>query len=117
MRRLAYGMLFAGLAALPACTEPESSRSAAPPTIEGRVRSVSSADIRAVLDTVRAHLNHVSYPRPGAIHRVIVIDHNHIKVCYYVGGETCDQFERVEGQWIIPEVEREIVPGVNIPTE
>jgi hypothetical protein len=109
-------MLFAGLAALPACTEPESSRSAAPPTIEGRVGSVSSADIRAVLNTVRAHLSKIYYPRPGPIRRVIVVDHNHIKVCYYVRGETCDQFERVKGQWIIPEVEREIVTGVNIPT-
>jgi hypothetical protein len=116
MRRLAYGILFAALASLPACTEPESSRTAAPATIEGNIHSVSSADIRAVLDLVREHIKHISYPRPGPIHRVIVIDHNHIEVCYYVGGETCDEFARVKGHWIIPEVERKIVRGVNIPT-
>jgi hypothetical protein len=116
MRQLAYVILFAGLTSLPACSNPELSGSAAPPKIEGRVRTVSSADIRAVLDTVRAHLTKIYYPRPGPIHRIIVVDHNHITVCYYVRGETCDQYERVQGHWIIPEVKREIVTGVNIPT-
>ena len=92
------------------------SRPSVPPRIEGQIGSVSSGDIRTFLDIVQTRLSK-THPRPDPIYKVTVVDHKHINVGYYIeGGESCDRSERVQGQWIIPEVERKIVTGINIPT-
>jgi hypothetical protein len=83
--------------------------------IEGAVHSVSSADIRTVLEIVRRDM-----PRSeGAvlpIYTVRVVDRNHVEVCYWPGSiETCAVVDRIKGKWTLQPVQRIMIKGLNIP--
>ena len=53
-----------------------------------------------------------------AIYDVHVIDHSHIELHYLNGGnETFGTLTRARGKWRLPDIERVIVIGKNIPTD
>ena len=84
-----------------------------PPVIQGRVRSVSSADIRVVLQRARYYFGN-TYRRPTPICRVVVVDHNRIHVYFCPDDPTGVEFQRVHGSWTVPETQRKAATGVNV---
>jgi hypothetical protein len=90
------------------------------PTIEGEWESVSLADIRTALDLVQKEVIR-AYHSPRPIFRVRVVDRNHIEVCYYHAWPARDPYAcqvviRGKYGWALPELERAIMTGRNIPT-
>ena len=88
------------------------------PRIEGKLNTVSSADIRAAIAVIRAHIRK-EYGISLAIYKVYVIDHNNMSFQYWQHDtETYNYVKRARGRWQMDdqEAERMVVPGVNIPT-
>jgi hypothetical protein len=85
------------------------------PSIEGNVKSVSSVDIRFVLELKRRDMIQ-SDRHASPIYSVRVVDHNHMQIHYWSGSVECWAYaERVKGKWKLSGVERVIVSGSNIP--
>jgi hypothetical protein len=88
------------------------------PAIQGAVKSVSSADIRAILAFMHHHIvkEHGSFVPIYSVH---IIDQNNASVDWWDNGvHTYTPLERVKGKWQLSttEVERIITTGINIPT-
>jgi hypothetical protein len=88
------------------------------PAIEGAVKSVSSADIRAILAFMHQHIvkEHGSLVPIYSVH---IIDHNNASIDWWNNGvRTFTPLERVKGKWKLSttESERIITTGINIPT-
>jgi hypothetical protein len=86
------------------------------PSIQGKVNSVSAADIRLVLQLKRKDMiGNQGSKLP--IYVVRVVDQNHIQLQYWSGAaETWAFAERVKGKWKLAEFERVIVKASEIPT-
>jgi hypothetical protein len=81
------------------------------PKIEGRVKSVSFADISKVTVLIQQdmikHFGHVT-----AVERYDVVDHNHIWVFYWHGTtERMIEFQRIHGVWSFPKGQTVVVSG------
>ena len=88
------------------------------PAIEGAVKSVTSADIRAILAFMHQHIvrEHGSFVPIYSVH---IIDHNNASADWWDKGvHTYTPLERVKGKWQLytTEIERIITTGINIPT-
>jgi hypothetical protein len=88
------------------------------PAIEGAVKSVTQADIHAILAFMHQHIvrEHGSFVPIYSVH---IIDHNNASVDWWDNGvHTYTPLERVKGKWQLSttEVERIITTGINIPT-
>jgi hypothetical protein len=109
---LAFTLLFGGCA-----EQPPTVTSYEPPHIDGKVRSVSRAQLRAALDAVRK--NAAKYQDPVVAFRsVYVWGANRIQVSYVTrdGVQIGAFVRRANGRWECYEPEREIVRGYNVPT-
>jgi hypothetical protein len=105
---------------LAGCAEPLPHQQPPPPparpSIEGSVKSVSSADIRLVLELKGREMIQ-SDRRMWPIYSVRVVDHNHIQIHYWSSSVECWAYaERIKGKWALSNTERVIVRGSNIPT-
>ena len=105
---------------LAACAEqlqqPPTKPPPAQPSIQGKVNSVSPAEIGLVLQLKRKDMI-ASQGSALPIYVVRVVDHNHIQLQYWSGGtETWAFAERVKGKWKLAEFERVIVKASEIPT-
>jgi hypothetical protein len=119
MHSLSILALAIGSLTLAGCAEtkpPEPPPPPRHPAIEGNFKSVSSADIRRVLDLMRESMIK-EYGSALPIYRVEVTDHNHIIIHYWADDtETSEYAERVKGKWKLGDIKRVIVTGSNIPT-
>ena len=109
--------------AVTACAQEQQQTARTPPPpkspwIEGEFKTVSSADIRAVVALMRQHIRK-EYGMSLPIYRVHVIDRDNVSFQYWQHDtETWAYARRVKGRWQFDdaEAERVIVPGSNIPT-
>jgi hypothetical protein len=89
------------------------------PTIEGDWDSVSHADIHAAMKLVREDVAK-QYGSSLPMYRVVVVDRDHIQVCYWPSGDTeiCAELYREHGKWRRPRVgePRTIITAPNVPT-
>ena len=112
-------LVFFGPVLLAGCADqanvPAPNVSAAPvrPRIIGNVKSVSSADLRTILDLERDAIAKEFRSPPTSI-TVRVINHNSVMVFFDVRGQQCgDPVDRVRGKWRRPDRPRVIVVGSN----
>ena len=115
---LRFGVL-ATVVALAACAEQQPPSPPPPPrepSIEGNTKSVSAADIRAILSLMRKHLIQ-SYGSALPVYSIRVVDRNHAEVHYWPDrNETIAFTERINGKWrLANEIERIIITNANLP--
>jgi hypothetical protein len=98
-----FALLLAGCAEHPQTQLP---RPPAHPIIEGNIKSVSSADIRFVLQLMREDM--IRYRGSKfPVYTVRVLDRDHIEICYWPEGEeTWASAERVKGKWKLSDKEK-----------
>jgi hypothetical protein len=118
MRRL----LLLSIALLPSCAEqPRVSITPTTPVqphFIGSVKSISSADMRAIVDLERDAITKEFRSPPNSI-TVRVINHNHVMVFFDVRGcQQCgDPIDRVDGKWRRPGGPRATIVGSNHAVE
>jgi hypothetical protein len=83
------------------------------PQIIGNVKSVSSADIRAILDLIHTAMLKEHHSLPTSM-TLCVIDHDHVMIfSEYSGHQYGDPVERKKGKWTLPEGPRVTVVRSN----
>ena len=116
MRAANMGSFICAASLLIGCAEQEPTHvTAAPvrPQIIGNVKSISSADLRTILDLERDAILKEFHSPPTSI-TVRVINHNHVMVFFDVPGHQCGEpVDRVAGKWTRPPGPRVIVVGSN----
>ena len=98
------------------CAEQEPAHATATPVrpqIIGNVKSLSSADLRTILDLERDAILKEFHSPPTSI-TIRVINPNHVMFFFDVRGQQCgNPLDRVNGKWSRPAGPRVIVVGSN----
>ena len=109
-------LLFSGVVLLGACAEQVNVAGApAPvrPQVIGKVKSLSFADIRTILDLERDAIVKEFHSPPSSI-TIRVIDHNHVMIFFEVRGQQYgDPVDRIQGKWKRPGGPRATIVGPN----
>ena len=98
------------MALLSGCVdEPAAGTAIAHPRVIGKVKSISSDDIRTILQLERDGILKEFHSLPTSI-TVEVVNHNYVSISFTVRGQQCgDAIYRIRGKWTRPNIPRATV--------
>ena len=95
------------IALLSGCAgEPVASTASAHPRVIGKVKSISSEDLRIILELERDGILKEFHSLPTSV-TVEVVNHNYVSISFTVRGQQCgDAVYRIRGKWTRPNLPR-----------
>jgi hypothetical protein len=89
--------------------EPAASTAIAHPRVIGKVKSISSDDMRTILELERDGILKEFHSLPTSV-TVEVVNHNYVSISFTVRGWQCgDAVYRIRGKWTRPNLPRAII--------